>query len=442
MTATAMQAISSANRIKERLLTSNLVLEAFGNAKTTRNDNSSRFGKLMEVFFRASGVATGGAVRVYLLERRRIVAQNDGERSFHVLHQLTSGATPDMRSGLFIKSPQVSSGAVLAHFYGNYRIHTRLLLFRIANLQDYRYLSFESRTIAGVNDATNFKALTDCMAVLGMNQAELKETVWKAMAVVLNLGNIDFTSEVEADKNRAQKRKDAEQRKAMGLDDEEEDEVEEDIPNNSPGQITSGNSNSAVGVLNPHVARFAETSESEAAVNAVCKLLGVSEAVLLQSLTTRSITVRGETAHAQNTTVEARNARDSLARAIYARIFDYVVDRINASINVMAGSESSNQAKAVNNLKPTESKSPVKETGTPKAPENSPEAGNASANGLDPIKIPSGTGTPNSTSSAATGKSNTPNVEVQAATPQATGSNSPAETEEELKVRYCNSCCL
>ena len=74
--------------IKDRLLQSNPVLEAFGNAKTLRNNNSSRFGKYMELLFDYSGVPCGGRMRNYLLERPRVVAPMEGERSFHIFYQV------------------------------------------------------------------------------------------------------------------------------------------------------------------------------------------------------------------------------------------------------------------------------------------------------------------------------------------------------------------
>ena len=76
--------------VKERLIQSNPVLEAFGNATTVRNNNSSRFGKYMELLFDFDGVPTGGRITKYLLEKPRVVAPAAGERSFHVFYQLIS----------------------------------------------------------------------------------------------------------------------------------------------------------------------------------------------------------------------------------------------------------------------------------------------------------------------------------------------------------------
>lgn len=70
------------------MLESNPLLEAFGNAKTVRNDNSSRFGKFVEIQFSAAGRISGAAVRTYLLERSRVVQTNDPERNYHVFYQV------------------------------------------------------------------------------------------------------------------------------------------------------------------------------------------------------------------------------------------------------------------------------------------------------------------------------------------------------------------
>jgi myosin-5 len=84
---------SSSERLEKQVLESNPLLEAFGNAKTVRNDNSSRFGKFVEIQFNKAGRISGAAVRTYLLERSRVVQLTDPERNYHIFYQVGAWGT-------------------------------------------------------------------------------------------------------------------------------------------------------------------------------------------------------------------------------------------------------------------------------------------------------------------------------------------------------------
>jgi myosin-1 len=156
------------DRLKEQLLKSNPVLEAFGNATTVRNNNSSRFGKYMEIQFTLAGAPVGGRVTNYLLEKPRVVSPGEGERNFHIFYQLCAGVQhPDAGARLAGLGIEGGTG-------------------------DFQYLGLSTDTqIKGMSDSDEFLEMKDAMADIGLSPDDV-DAMFSLTAAVLHLGNVAF----------------------------------------------------------------------------------------------------------------------------------------------------------------------------------------------------------------------------------------------------------
>jgi myosin heavy subunit len=150
--------------VEQQLLEANPIIEAFGNAKTVRNNNSSRFGKWVEVNFDAQFHIIGAKIYNYLLEKSRIIVPGPGERNYHVFYQLAAGAVGDEKKK-----------------------------WRLGHPMDYRICSMGGTwEIDGVDDVEEFRLMRQAMNVLKFAPEE-QENIFRTVAAVLHLGNVDFT---------------------------------------------------------------------------------------------------------------------------------------------------------------------------------------------------------------------------------------------------------
>ncbi|CAN0888253.1 VIII-1 [Linum grandiflorum] len=159
-----LAALGGGSGIEDEILKTNPILEAFGNAKTLRNDNSSRFGKLIEIDFSETGQISGARIQTFLLEKSRVVQCIEGERSYHIFYQLCAGAPSRLRDKIHLKS-----------------------------VNDYKYLrQSDCCSINGVDDARNFHIVTEALDTVHVSRED-QENVFAMLAAVLWLGNVSFS---------------------------------------------------------------------------------------------------------------------------------------------------------------------------------------------------------------------------------------------------------
>jgi hypothetical protein len=232
--------------IQDQIIDASPILEAFGNAKTVRNDNSSRFGKFLEVQFGPDGSISGAVTLQYLLEKSRIVYQAPDERNYHIFYNLISGLKPDERKELSLQSAD-----------------------------DYHYLNQSGCTkLSNIDDGKTMQEVREAFHTLNFSKHE--KDIFKAIAAVLHIGNVSFVK--------------ADQKGMEGV------------------QV-----------------------EDESVVSIIGDLLQIDTEQLANAFVNRTSVTRGETFVTPLNASQATDARDALAKAIYGRMFNWIVDFINST---------------------------------------------------------------------------------------------------------------
>jgi myosin protein heavy chain len=155
------------SNLSEQILRANPILEAFGNAQTVRNNNSSRFGKFIRIEFTRTGQIAGAYIDWYLLEKSRVVRINSNERNYHVFYQLLRGADPQMKREFLLNGLEV---------------------------EDFDYTKHGNDVISGVSDHDEWNALIEAFHVMGFSDKE-QSSILRTVAAVLQLGNIKAIKE-------------------------------------------------------------------------------------------------------------------------------------------------------------------------------------------------------------------------------------------------------
>ncbi|XP_042013386.1 myosin-11-like isoform X1 [Salvia splendens] len=234
--------------VEQQVLESNPVLEAFGNAKTVRNNNSSRFGKFVEIQFDKQGRISGAAVRTYLLERSRVCQISDPERNYHCFYLLCAAPKEDVEK------------------------------YKLGRPETFHYLNQSSCIeLVGVSDAQDFLATRRAMDIVGISKTE-QDAIFRVVASILHLGNIEFTKGKDADSS------------------------------------------------------LLKDDKSKFHLQTVAELLMCDLAALQDALLKRVMVTPEEVIKRSLDPEGAKMSRDGFAKTMYSRLFDWLVEKINNSI--------------------------------------------------------------------------------------------------------------
>ncbi|KAF9813001.1 hypothetical protein IEO21_05834 [Rhodonia placenta] len=240
--------LDESSEVERQILATNPVLEAFGNAKTTRNDNSSRFGKYIQILFDGNQEIVGARIRTYLLERSRVVFQPLTERNYHIFYQLCAGVPLKERKDLGLDT----------------------------DVSKFQYLCQggpQSTPIPGVDDADEFRQTQTALSTIGIS-VEKQWAVFKLLSALLHLGNIKVT----------QMRNDA------------------------------------------------IIDDADPALQLSTRFLGVPLADFKKWTVKKQITTRSEKIVSSLNAAQATVVRDSVAKFVYACLFEWLVAIVNESL--------------------------------------------------------------------------------------------------------------